>query len=117
MSQIAPTKDPNNVEPYFFIWCSKKTGLNDGSASDTGELQGATITSYTVTVPAGITKDSDNKSAVTIHGVNYAISTVVTVWLSGGTDGTDYDVLCRIVTNETPARTLDATMTIPVRSN
>jgi len=117
MPQIAPAKDPNSVEPYFFVWCSKRTGLNDGSTLDDGELQGATIASYTVTVPAGITKDSDNKSAVTIHGVSYAINTVVTVWLSGGTDQTNYDVLCRIVTNESPARTLDMTMTIPVRSN
>lgn len=109
-----PSKDPNNVEPYFFVWCSRD-GTNTGSAADTGELQGATISSYTVTVPAGITKDSDNKSAVTIRGTAYAINTVVTVWLSGGTDGTDYDVLCRIVTSD--ARTLDQTMRIPVRTN
>lgn len=109
-----PSKDPNNVEPYFFVWCSRD-GTNTGSSTDTGELQGATISSYTVTVPAGITKDSDNKSAVTIRGTTYAINTVVTVWLSGGTDGMDYDVLCRIVTSD--ARTLDQTMRIPVRTN
>lgn len=114
MSTIMPPKDPNSVEPYFFVWCSEN-GVNTGAAIDTGELQGATISSYTVTVvTSGITKDSDNKAAVTIHGVSYAINTVVTVWLSGGTAETDYDILCRIVTSD--GRTLDKTMTIRVRA-
>lgn len=115
MSKTAPAKDPNNVEPYFFVWCTKATGLNDGSTSDSGELQGATISTYTVTAATGITKDSDNKNAVTIQGVSYSANTVVTVWLSGGTDGEYYDILCRIVTSDN--RTLDMTMTVPVRSN
>lgn len=115
MPTYAPHKDPNNVEPYFFVWCDRETGLNDGSDDDHGELQGATISSYTVTPASGLTKDSDNKDAVTIHGVTYSANTVVTVWVSGGTDGTDYDVLCRIVTSD--SRTLDKTMTIPVRTN
>jgi len=109
MTINVPYKDPNNVEPYFFVWCSED-GTNDGSTSDTGELQSATIASYTVTVPSGITKDSDNKSAVTIAGISYSASTVVTVWLSGGTAGTSYDILCRIVTSD--SRTLDQTMRV-----
>jgi hypothetical protein len=115
MAITVPEKDPDNIEPYFFVWCDK-TGLNDGSATDRGELQGAAIASYTVTVASGITKDSDNKSAVTIQGVAYSANTVVTVWLSGGTNNTDYDVACKIVTNESPARTLERTMRIPVRT-
>lgn len=114
MSNYVPSKDPDNVEPYFFIWCSK-TGLNDGSTTDTGELQGATISSYTVTPATGLTVDSDNKNAVTVAGITYAISTVVTAWLSGGTANTDYPLLCRIVTSD--GRTLDMTMIVPVRSN
>ena len=110
-----PSKDPNNVEPYFFVWCDR-AGTNDGSAADNGELQGATITSFTVTaVTSGITVDSSNKSAVSIRGVSYAVSTVVTVWLSGGTVNTDYDILCRIVTSD--SRTLDQTIRVPVRSS
>lgn len=108
-----PPKDPNSVEPYFFVWCSRG-GTNDGSASDTGELQGATISSFTVTAPSGLTLDSSNKNTVSIQGVTYASSTVVTAWLSGGTNGQDYDVLCRIVTSD--SRTLDQTIRIPVRS-
>ncbi len=57
-----PPKDPNAVDFYHIVWCSED-GTNDGGASDTGELQGATISTTTWTVPAGITKDSDNKGA------------------------------------------------------
>lgn len=113
MSIITVTsKDPGSVEPYFFIWCSLN-GTNDGSTSDTGELQGATISSYTVTVlTTGITKDSDNKNAVSIKGVSYGASTVVTVWLSGGTVGQRYDILCQIVTSD--GRTLRQIIRVPV---
>lgn len=113
MASYAPPKDPNSVEPYFIVWCDAD-GTNDGSASDTGELQGATISTATWTVPSGITKDSSNQNAVTIKGVSYGVNTVATVWLSGGTDGTDYDLLCRITTSD--SRTLDKTITVPVRT-
>lgn len=109
-----PPKDPNNIEPYFYLWCDRD-GTNDGSASDDGELQGATISSFTVTaVTSGITVVSSNKNAVTIRGITYAVNTVVTVWLSGGTAGTDYDILCRIVTSD--AQTLNQTIRVPVRT-
>lgn len=113
MADYAIPKDPNSVEPYFFVWCDKD-GTNTGGATDTGELQGATISTKTVTAGSGITADSSSLAAVTIKGVSYAINTVVTVWLSGGTDGTDYDILCRITTSD--SRTLDKTMIVPVRA-
>ena len=116
MSQLVPAKDPDSIEPYFFVWCDKDTGLNDGSVNDHGKLQGETIASYTLTVPAGITKTTDAKTAVTIHGVTYGANTVVTVWLSGGTDNTNYEIACQIVTSGSPARTLELTMKVPVRS-
>lgn len=107
-----PSKDSNAVEPYFFVWCDRD-GTNTGAAADSGELQGATISSFTVTaVTSGITVDSSNKNAVTIRGVAYGVSTVVTAWLSGGTAGADYDILCRIVTSD--GRTLDQTIRVPV---
>ena len=114
MATVLPSKDPDNVEPYFIVWCDKD-GTNDGSTGDSGELQGATIATATWTVPTGITKASDNKNAVTIAGVSYSANTVATVWLSGGTANTDYDCLCRVVTSD--SRTLDKTITIPVRSH
>jgi len=69
------TKDPEAVLDYTFDW-------SDWLAT------GETISSYTVTVPTGITKDSDSQA-----------DGVVTVWLSGGTAGTNYRVECKIVTS------------------
>jgi len=113
MPIIMPSKDPNSVEPYFVLWCDLD-GTNTGAAGDDGELQGATISTVTWTVPTGITKDSSNQAAVTIKGIVYAINTVCTIWLSGGTDGANYDLLCHITTSD--ARTLEQTITIPVRN-
>ena len=115
MADYVPEKDPNNIEPYHFIWCSKD-GTNDGTTADTGELQGATISTATVTVTTanGLTKDSSNQDAATIAGISYGANTLVTVWTSAGTDNTDDDVHCRITTSD--SRTLDKTMIIPVRA-
>lgn len=113
MTDQWPDKDPNSVEPFFIIWCSLN-GTNDGTASDTGELQGATISTSTWTVQSGITKDSDNTSAVTIRGVSYGINTVATIWLSGGTAGDSYYLTNRITTSD--SRTLDKTVVVTVRS-
>jgi len=80
------TKDPEAVLDYTFDWKPLTHGV-PGATSDwlaTGE----TISSYTVTVPTGITKDSDSQA-----------DGVVTYWLSGGTAGTTYRVECKIVTN------------------
>ena len=95
-----PAKDPDETDYRVFVWCSKDTGLNDGSASDTGELQGATISTATVTVGSGLTKDSQNTNAVTIKGVTYAANTTATVWLSGGTIDTDYNIHCRVILSD-----------------
>lgn len=56
-----------------------------------------TITSHTVTVETGLTKDSDSESGG-----------VVTVWLSGGTAGRSYTVACKIETDggRTDTRTI-----------
>jgi hypothetical protein len=113
MANIMPIKIAANVEPYYLCWASKATGLNTGAEADTGELQGATISTATWTVPTGITKDSSNQSQVVIHGVTYAVNTVCTVWLSGGTAGVDYTLTCTIVTSD--SRTLVDTITVPVR--
>ena len=109
----APEIDPNDKDVYFFVWCDRD-GTNDGSASDNGELQGATISSYTLT-PTGITIDSDNKNAITIHGVSYAINTVVSVKVSAAVIDTDASIRCHAVFSD--AREKDKTIYIPVRSN
>lgn len=72
-------KDPEAVLDYSFNW---------NNTTSPWLATGETISSYTVTVPTGITKDSDSQA-----------SGVVTVWLSGGTAGTNYRVECKIVTS------------------
>lgn len=106
-----PTHDPDEVRPYLVVWCDR-TGLNDGSALDRGALQGATISSYTVTVPDGLTLDSDTDAAVVVGGVSYAIHTVIQAWISGGTAGTTYEIVCQVVTSD--GRTLEQTIYLPV---
>lgn len=103
------TKDPNSIEPVFFVWCDRD-GTNSGAATDKGELQGATIATSSTTVASGLTKDSEATGATTIRGVSYGADTVATVWLSGGTAGTDYTVTNRITTSD--GRTLDKSITI-----
>jgi len=66
-------KDPYAVLTYGVDW--NANWLDDG----------VTISSYTVTVPAGITKDSDAEA-----------QGVVSCTLSGGTAGTTYTVVVHI---------------------
>ena len=105
-------KDPDSVEPFHVVWCSLDN-TNDGSNTDTGELQGETISTSTWTVPSGITKDSDSKGAVTIQAIVYAVDTVATIWLSSGVAGTDYALTNKVVTSG--GRTLEHTILIKVR--
>jgi hypothetical protein len=62
-----------------------------------------TLDTVTVTVPAGITEDYEANT-----------NSLVVIWLSGGTDGSDYELLCHVVTNQ--AREENSTMTIKVRA-
>lgn len=93
------SKDPSAVGPFHVIWCDP-SGLNDGSRQDKGFLQGDTIATSTWTVPGGITDDSDNTDAVTVAGLAFAVDTVATVVLSGGTAGTRYLLVNHIVTGD-----------------
>ncbi len=117
MQTFLPSKDPDNVEPYFVIWCDIETGLNDGSKHDHGELQGSTISSAEWIFPDGseLTKKSSNQAALTIAGVIYDVNTVCTIWVEGGIHNKDYSLTCRIVTDD--GRTLDKTIIIPVRES
>jgi len=80
-------KDPDAVLDYAFDW------------SENWLESAETISSHTITVSTGLTKDSDSES-----------DGVVTVWLSGGTAGTVYTVACKIVTSL--SRTDERTATI-----
>jgi hypothetical protein len=115
-SKVVDSIDANETDFRHFVWCDR-SGLNDGSASDKGELAGATISSYTVT-PTNITISADNKDAVTIKYKNglvaaYAADVVVTVKLTSASTTEDQaEVLCQIVTSD--GRTLEQTMIIPI---
>lgn len=78
-------KDPDAVLDYTFDW--------------TDWLAGDAIMSYTITVPSGITKNSDSE-----------ISTgKIQMFLSGGTAGVTYPIACKI---STTTRTDERTMQI-----
>ena len=93
-------KDPDSVLDYKFDWKALTNGSGDTDWLDSDE----TISTKTVTVDDGITKDSDALSDT---------DTSVVVWLSGGTAGVDYKVACKIVTSAN--RTDERTIKIQVR--
>ena len=93
-------KDPDAVLDYKFDW----KALTNGSGTSDWLAAAETIASYTIDEDTGITVDSSSRTDA---------NTSVTVWLSGGTAGTDYAVRCEIVTNA--SRTDERTMMIAVR--
>ena len=100
MAQSEWVKDPDAVLDYKFDWAANTNGSGDSDWLASGE----TISSHTIDADAGITVDSSSETDT---------DTSVTVWLSGGTDGTDYKVRCEIVTSA--SRTDERTMKIKVR--
>lgn len=92
-------KDPDEVLDYLFDF----KALTNGNGTEDYLQSGETISTYTMTVDTGLTKDSDTKTNA---------DTSVKVWLSGGTLGNSYNVECDIVTSG--GRTVSRTMTIVV---
>lgn len=80
------------------FWEEVEDGLwLDGAADEQ-------ITTAAFTVPAGLTKDSETNDG-------YA----ATVWLSGGSDGTTYEIIVNIDTNNSPVRTDERTFKVKVK--
>lgn len=77
---ILPPKHPDTTRTYT-VNLASADGTNDGSSSDTGFLQGDTISSVVWTVPSGITQDSES-----------ATTKALTFTMSGGTDEETYDL-------------------------
>lgn len=81
--------------------------VNDGSVVWTcrhpSSSTVALVSSAVWTMPSGITKDSQSESG--------ALTSIV---VSGGTDGVDYEVLCRMT--PTIGSVMEKTITIPVRA-
>lgn len=94
-------KDPQAVLDYKFDW----KALTNGSGPSDWLASSETISSFVITADAGLTVNSSSQTDT---------NTSVTVWLSGGTDGTEYSLACKIVTSS--ARTDERTVTISVRN-
>lgn len=67
-------KDPAAVKDYLIDW-------------GTNWLDGDTLASVTWSVPTGITQDAATHT-----------TTTATIWLSGGTAGVTYPIVCHITT-------------------
>lgn len=102
MSKIVtlPEKDPDAELDYLFDWAAKRN--NNGLTNWLKE--GESITSYTLTVPSGITKLAE--------ALVYDNS-AVQIWVSSGTDLIDYTIKCDIITNQ--GRKDTRRIIIPVR--
>lgn len=93
-------KDPDAVLDYKFDW----KALTNGNGSSDWLQSGETLSAHTIDADTGITVDSSALSDT---------NTSVTVWLSGGTAGTDYAVRCEVDTSA--SRTDERTMMVAVR--
>jgi len=91
-------KDPDATLDYQWDWAASTNSTGDTDWLASGE----TISSFTLTVPTGISVSTSSES-----------SGAVTVYLSGGTAGSDYDVACKITTSV--GRIDERTITLKVR--
>jgi len=107
-------KDPNSSgEIITIVWCDED-GTNDGSATDDGRLQGATLTAAAAQMPTGLTLDSENRNSTTIRGTVYGLNTVHNLLLSSGTAGSSYNITSRVTMSD--GRTnIDKTITVLCR--
>ena len=80
------TKDPNATLDYRYDWASK----TNGTGSSDWLAPGETISSFTIIPDTGITV----VSSTLVSG-----STAVVVFISGGTDNTNYQIECQITTS------------------
>jgi|RifOxyB1_1023888.scaffolds.fasta_scaffold64347_1 hypothetical protein len=87
---VSYIKDPDAKLDYGFNWTD---WLADGE----------TISSSAWTIPTGLTEVSESNTSV-----------LTTVWVSGGTHGTDYELVNRIVTSA--GRQEDRTIKLKVRN-
>lgn len=101
------TKDPNSSEPFFIDW---------GRRTRIGSTVGISTSTWAIAGP----DNSLTSASPGIGTLNYttevfttgAAGQVTKAHFSGGTLGETYTVTNTIVTNETPARTLDASFSV-----
>ena len=96
-SHVFPeVKDPQEIITYAVLWSSWLSPPGDPPTGDT--ISGAPVW----TVPGGITKVGESNT-----------TTKASIVLSGGTAGTDYDLLCHITTAQGAQG--ERTVTVQVR--
>jgi len=103
-----------DIDNRFVIWCDTDN-TNDGSTTDDGYLQGATISTSSWTLDTGLTEVSEGQASVVIDGVTYAINTVATINLS--VDAASYagsKLTARNTITTSDSRTLNHTLIIPI---
>lgn len=91
MSLSFDAKDPDEVLDYTLDW-SARLPDSDTIATSTWIISGS-----------GLTEDTDSKT-----------DTTTTIWLSGGTLNTQYDLTNRVVT--VGGRTMDQTVKLKIRA-
>ena len=96
-------KVPSDVSDFKFDF--NGVGNSSEDAESNWLASGETIVSFTVSAEAGITVDSSSKTDS---------DTSITVWLSGGTVGTTYDIVCTITTDNATPRTWEETIQVEV---
>jgi len=96
---IWPIKDPDEALDYDIDVVAALPAAD-------GNIVTATAVILPVTVPP-LAEDA----AATIDNTNRRVK----YFFSGGLDGTDYEIVCTITTDSTPARTLERTIVLPVK--
>jgi hypothetical protein len=102
-------KDSNAVVDYLCDFADEMVRTTDTLATIVGGTLTVTPSGLTVgtgSPPAPAIVSGTDKTGATV------VSAAVRYWLTGGTVGVEYEVLCRVTT--TGSRTLDHTMTIRV---
>lgn len=92
-----PAKDPDEVADYTVHWAENPL------TGEQGRTYGDPIFSSDWTVPVGIINEEEDFDDDT-----------TTIWLSGGTIGTTYELLNRIVT--VGGRTFDQTVKLKIKT-
>jgi len=112
---IVTTVDPmdtGDVDYRHVAWCDKDS-TNDGTTSDTGKLQGATISTSAWTLDTGLAESSENTNSVTIDGITYDANTVATILIDVDSDASGI-LLAKNTITTSDGRTLNHTLAIPI---
>jgi hypothetical protein len=99
---VTYTQDPDATLDYKFDWAS----LTNSHGGSNWLAANETIVSACLLADSGITLSGSSIDDA---------STTVSFWISGGTVGLTYNVVCRISTSNSPARKDDRTMSIRIR--